>query len=438
MRRLLPLAARIPRARIRSLIAATAGVLLAGLALLRCFDLVTNRTYFQGTEATAFGTGLGWAFPQSGAEFITREHLPGEVFNTYDEGGFVSWTLGPERSDYIDPRDTLFGLARIQQHNRLLHSAPDSDAWQEEISRYNLNTVLLPIAHLDETGYARLQNFCNSDTWQPVYLDEVSAVFVRRTPQTEALLRRFPVNCATAPLPARPPSNDRAQAFHAWANSATVLAALDRNAEALAAANKALSIFPDSAFLHVIRADLLLATGSPNDSIPEYQAAVALDANEFTLSALASIYRKMGRMPAAYATMQRAAEVSQRPELQYLNLGYTYLQARPSQPEAALKAWDEATASAPPNMQAIDDGSFDLAIAQGRSMAWEALGNLDQAIIFASQAAQIEPDSPDPLSRLARLYRLQGRIAEAKWAEDRAAALLRKQQPSVKPARFRG
>lgn len=434
---LAPVASRIPQARARSLVAATAVGLLAALALLRCFDLVTNRTYFQSTEATAFGVGLGWAFPQRGAEFIARENLPGEIFNTYDEGGFVSWTLGPQRSDYIDPRDTLFGLARIQRHNHLLRSAPDSDAWQEEVSRYNINTVLLPIAHLDEAHYARLQNFCNSQAWQPVYVDEVSAVFVRHTPQTEALLRRFPVNCATAPLPSPPPGKSRAEAFHAWANAASVLAALDRNAEALTAVTNALSIFPDSASMHVVRGNLLLATGSPTDSIPEYQAAVALDPNEYTLSALASIYRKFGKMPAAFATMERAAQVAQRPEMEYLNLAYAHLEARPSQPEEALKAFDEAAASAPHNMKAIDDGSFGVAVAQGRSIAWELLGNLDEAIASENEVVQLQPDSPDPLTRLAKLYRLQGREGEANRAEGRAAAILRKQQ-SPKTTRLRG
>jgi tetratricopeptide (TPR) repeat protein len=422
-------APRMQAARLRSLLAATAVALLAALALLRCFDLVTNRTYFQGTEATTFGAGLGWAFPQRGAEFIVRENLPGEVFNTYDEGGFVSWTLGPERRDYIDGRALPFGIKAIQRHQRLLQASPDSALWQEEARRYNLNTVILPIARLDESRYARLQNFCASKTWQPVYLDEVSAVFVRRTPQTEDLLQRFPVNCATAPLPAPPVGKSRAEAFHAWSNAAGVLAALDRNSAALSAVANALSIFPDSAFLHVLRGNLLLATGSPSESVQEFQAAVALDANEFTLSALASIYRKMGRMPAAYATMERAAQVAQRPEMEYLNLAYAYLQSRPSQPEAALKAFGEATRRAPRNMSAIDGGTFNVAIAQGRSSAWQSLGNLDEAIAAVQEIVQLQPSSPEPLTRLAQLYRMNGQVEEANRAEERAAAMTKANVP---------
>jgi tetratricopeptide (TPR) repeat protein len=417
------IAPRIQSARIRSLLATTAVLLLAALALLRCVDLVSNRSYFQGAEPTSFGTGLGWAFPQRGAEFIVRENLPGEVFNTYDEGGFVSWALGPERRDYLDGRAIPFGIKAIQRHQQLMQASPDSAAWQEETSRYGLNTVLLPIAHLDVSGYARLQNFCNSKTWQPVYLDEVAAVFVRRTAQTEELLQRFPVNCATAALPAQLPGKTRAEAFHAWANAAGVLAALDRNQEALAALDHALAIFPDSATMHVARGNLLLATGSPTESVEEYQTAVAQDPNEFTLAALASIYRKLGRMPAAYATMERAAQVAQRPEMEYLNLGYTYLQARPSRPEDALKAFDEAERKAPRNMSAIDGGSFDVAVEQGRADAWQSLGNLEEAISAQKKIVELQPNSPDPLTQLAQLYRMNGQLEEAKRAEERAAAM---------------
>ena len=422
-------ARRIEPARLRPVLGAAAVVILGLAALLRCFDLVTNRAYFQAPEAAAFGAGLGAAFPQRAAEFIIRENLPGEVFNTYDEGGFVSWALGPERRDYIDGRALPFGVKALQRHQQLMHTSPDAELWQAEAGRYGINTVLLPIAHLDESSYGRLQNFCSSKSWQPVYLDEVSAVFVRRTPQTEALLQRFPVSCATAPLPAQPSAKDTAAAFYAWANAASVLAALDRNKEALDALNKAHAIFPDSGYLHVLHGNLLLSTGSPMESVGEYEAAVALEPNEYTLSALASIYRKLGRMPQAYATMERAARVSSRPEMQYLNLAYAHLQSRPNQPEEALKAFDEAVRSAPANMKDIDNGNFDAAIAQGRSNAWQMLGELDKAIVYQREVVRLRPDSAEQLTRLAQLYREDGQTEESNRVAQQAAELLKKAQP---------
>ena len=414
------LGSRIQPDRIRLVVASTPVVLLAGLALLRCFDLATNRYYFKGNEAI-FGAGLSEWFPARAAEFIERENLPGEIFNTYDEGGYLTWKLGPQRQVYIDGRDTLYGVQRIQRHGELLQRSPDSPDWEQEAGRYNIKTVIFPLARHDGVQLVRLQDFCSSKVWRPVYLDEVSAVFVRRTPQTEELIQRFPVDCATALLPAQPPSSNRAEAFNAWANAASVLAALGRNSEALAATGDALAIFPDSAFLHWQRGKLFFAMGRLGESEQEYLAAVALAPSSVTWSALAESYLKRGRIPAGIDATKHAAHFSYRPYMTLLDLGYIYLRAR--QPDNALEAFDEAVRAAPRDIRASDNGSFDFSIAQGRSGGWEALGDLERATSFQEEAVGFAPNVPEPLRRLAQLYRLQGRVEDADRAKERAAKL---------------
>src|SRR5271166_2807005 len=413
---------RIRPAGVRSLIASAAVALLVVLAFLRSFDLVTNRQYFRGADAATFGAGLGWWFPQRAAEFIERENIPGEIFNTYNEGGYLTWRLGPQRRDYIDGRAIPFGAPLIRRHGQLLQTPPDSPLWEQEASRYNINTVILPLGRSDGIQLVRLQDFCNSKVWRPVYLDEVSAVFVRRTPQTEALLQRFPVDCATAPLPAQPPGRSRAEAFNAWANAALVLAALRRNPNALTAYENALSIFPDSAFLHWNRADVLFAMGFVDESEQEYLAAVALEPSAATWAALAQFYRKRGRIPAAVAAMKQEAQLSRRPYFTLASLGFYYLDIH--QPDNAIKAFDEAARSAPAGISPEDNGFFDFRIAQGRSGAWEALGDLQKATLYQEEAARLAPEGPWPWNRLAKLYEREGRPEDANRARKHAENLV--------------
>ena len=424
---ILHVASWIRSPKVRSIIATVAAALLMAIAGVRCFDLATNRHYFQGTEETAFGPGLSWWFPQSAAEFIARENLPAEVFNTYDEGGYLAWKLGPERLDYIDGRDTLFGVPRIQRIDKLLKAAPDSDLWQEEARRYNIHTVIFPLARFDGIQFVRLQDWCASKLWRPVYLDEVSAVFVRRQAETEELIRRFPVNCETAPLPSQTPGSGRAEAFNAWANAAGVLAALGRNSEALAATANALSVFPDSSFLHWLRANVLFASGSLGDSEQEYLTAVSLDPSEVTWTALADSYQKRGRIPAALDAMRHAAQLSRRPQQPFLTLGNMYLAA--GQPAEALKAFDQAVRSAPANIKTADNGAFDFMVAQGRAAAWDALGDMEKATSYQEEAARLAPNAPQPWRRLAQFYERQGRIADADRAREHAAAVGEKPSP---------
>src|ERR1017187_4561615 len=163
----------IRRPGMRSTVAWAAVCLLAALALLRSFDLVTNRHYVRVVDESTFGAGLGWWFPERAAEFIERENLPGEIFNTYNEGSYLTWKLGPKRRDYIDGRDTLFGMPRMLRAGQLLQISPDSETWQQEVDRYNINTIILPLARFDGVQLLQLKGFCDSRDWRPVYLDEI-------------------------------------------------------------------------------------------------------------------------------------------------------------------------------------------------------------------------------------------------------------------------
>ncbi len=422
---------RIPSERSRGLVVSAVSVvaaLLLVLAGVRSYDLVTNRHYFGGLESSNFGAGLGWWFPRRAADFLQHEQLPGEVFNTYDEGGFLTWALGPDRKVYIDGRDTLYGIPRIARHGELLQIQPDSAVWQQEIARYNLNTLILPLGRYDGIQFVRLLDFCSSNTWKPVYLDEVSAVFVRNTPENQALIQRFPVNCATAPLPAATNQTSRAGQFNAWANAAAVLAALNRNDASMQAADRALAIFPDSSLLHWLRGNLFAAMHRPSQAEKEYLTATALDPSEVTLSTLADFYGREGETSNAIAAQERAARFSSRPEFAYLRLGYFCLGVM--RPQQALDAFGRARKSAPSEVSALrGKESLSFAAAQGEAQALYALGNVKQAIAAQEQAVRAAPNFAPAWNELAKLYRQEGRMADAQRAAQNAALLTSKTTP---------
>ena len=61
--------------------------------------------------------------------------------------------------------------------------------------------------------------------------------------------------------------------------------------------------------------------------------------------------------------------------------------------------------------------------AQARADAWRILGETQRATEFEEGAVQVDPDSADAWSALAKLYEQQGRSADQHRAEERAAAL---------------
>lgn len=416
------LASRIPNNRLRFALAISAGVLVVAFACAQSIDLVSGRHYLVRNDISTFGAGTGWWYPQQAAAFIEREKPPGRIFNTLDEGGFLLSIFGSDYRDAIDGRAIPFGPESFERQQELLQASLDSPLWQQQAERFHINTFILPLARVHLTPLQRLKDFCNSENWRPVYLDEVSAVFVRRTPETESLIKRSGLDCSTVPLPVQPVSDSPGIAFNRWANAAAVLGALGRSYEALAATDEAGKIFADSGYVHWLRGNLFADMRRIPDAEKEFLKATALDPNENTWLSLGMLYYHEGRAPEAKAAMQHAVHLSIQPYLANLRVSHFYLNV--GEPELALHSVEEALRDAPAGVLG-ETGSESLRFqaARFRANAWHMKGDLQHAIAFDEEAVQLSPKDGATWSDLAKLYAIDGRIADRQRAEERAADL---------------
>jgi tetratricopeptide (TPR) repeat protein len=265
--------------------------------------------------------------------------------------------------------------------------------------------------------------YCNSENWRPVYLDEVSAVFVRRLPQMQALIEHYQVDCATAPLPVDAPFANREAEFNRLANAASVLLALHRNQESATASARALSLYSDSAALWYIRGTALLLTGETRDAEHALLQSAAIEVNVSTWSELADLYRKERRLPAAIDALERLAVISPDPSSILLALGYTYLES--GRPQDALQAFDRTE-------KALPAGTTNPALADadnGRALAWNMLGDVGKATFFEEKAVTLAPQNPDYWKQLAQFYNRQGRAIDAQRAQAQAAGFSNGREP---------
>ena len=342
------------------------------LTSLRSLDLVTDRAYLASSDLGSFGAGLSWWFPERAVAFLEHQNIPDQIFNTYNEGGYFIWRLGSKYPDYVDGRAIPFGPELVARNDRLLTTSPAASMWQQEVQRYNINAILVPLGRYNGLHlFPVLRQFCASEVWSPVYLDEVSAIFLRRTPETEHLIARFQINCATASLPAVVPQRNTTEAFNHWANAAAVLQALGRNEEALNATERALAIFSDSAFVHALRGNLLTEGGLFYEAEQEYLSAASLEPNGTIWSSLAVIYHRQGRLMDEIAAWEHATALLPYPAAELLALGYAELAAH--RPQRALQEFDRAAASLPPSLDPGGHQYFFARLRNGQSMALSAL-----------------------------------------------------------------
>lgn len=411
----------------------TASILLVtiavtGLAGFRSWDLISNRYYMRSAQLALFGTGLSWWYPERAVEFLQHEQLPANVFNGYSIGGYLTWRLFPAYRDYIDGRAIPFGPQLFFRAYDLSVELPDSPAWQQEANARNINTIIVPLGRYSGmTLFPQLHSFCRSQSWRPVYLDEVSAIFVRRTPQTASLIDRLQLDCEKASfdlpadLSATHTSRARAELFNAWANAGGVLYSLERYPEALAYLDRAQSVFSDNANVHLLRALVLEQTARPAEAEAEFRTSLSLEPSDEAWFDFGLFYMTQRRYAEAVELFRQSAESSSRPHEMWMMLGQADLQLH--QPQLALAALDKAVDTSPFGGEAQSLGaSFNSLIATGRAKAWYQLGDLPQAVSFQEEAVKLTPGDAKLWLGLADLYEAQGRTTLAGQARLRAQA----------------
>jgi Tfp pilus assembly protein PilF len=397
---------------------------LITLAGVRGFDLISNRYYLRSAQLSLFGSGLSWWFPERAADFIKHERLPANIFNNYTLGGYLTWRLTPNYPDYIDGRALPFGPQLFFRAYELSVEPSESPAWQQEAAARGINTILVSLARYEGiTLFPQLPAFCHSQSWRPVYIDEVSAVFLRRTPETSSLIERLQIDCdkvSFAPLTYLGPyasMRDRAEQFNSWANAAGILYSLGRYPEALAYLDHAETIFADNANLHLTRALVLEHTGRAAEAEAEFRTSLHLEPKDEAWLDFGLFYMTQKRYAEAVEVFRQSAESSAHPHDMWMLLGQTELQM--NQPQAALEAFDKAEASSPFREGGESLGAtFSSLVATGRAKAWYQLGDVAKAVSFQEEAVRLAPSDARLWLGLADLYDAQGRTDQAERARN--------------------
>ncbi len=406
--------------------------LLALLAAGRTFDLITDHYYLWSGQISFFGTGSSWWFPERATSFLLREHLPGNVFGDYNLGGYLTWRIGPEYSDYFDGRFIPFGSDLFARQRTLMTLPLDSPEWAKEAGDRNIHTVIYSVARFGGLGNFPLQADCQSHSWTPVYLDDVAAIFVRNRPESVALIQRFGIQCGNTafaqPISGSSGSSRRALAerFQFLMNTASIEYLLSRDQEAAAGISQAQDIFPDDPDLHLLKAQLAQAHNQLDEAEREYKIALQLRPTDAAWFALAQLYAIQRRYLEALPCVLESAALSQEDFDRYRSLGKLYLLM--NQPRNALLAFEKALRKSPYHEGAQELGiEFDARVAEGQSSAYQQLGDSDRAIAAQLRAVHLTPTNAGRWQALAKTYESAGRLAEAEESRRRAAAL---QSPS--------
>jgi tetratricopeptide (TPR) repeat protein len=285
-------------------------------------------------------------FPESAARYLADHNLDGNLFNSYQDGNYLLFARYPQNRVFIDGRVDVYGPAMLHVYAAIAHAEPD---WQKVLSSYSVEICVLPTSSPTESRL--LDALHNSPDWALVYWDDLSAIYVQRTPGREAFLARA----------------------HIY------------------------SVRPDDFDLAVLESPATLARAEQ-----DYRAKLLEDPNcALAAYGLGRCLIARDRNAEAAELLEKALTLGLHQHLPDAHLALSALDLQAGQTEAALSHCLKARELSP----------ADWKILWNLSIIYEKKGDLENALASAREALQLQPDLPHGADRIRAL---QQRIVEGR------------------------
>lgn len=153
---------------------AWAALALSAVLLVITTDLVRGRFSWRMGSLRDPGFGVMEVMhPVAATEWIAKTRPEGPIFHSFVDGGYLIWRLYPDYQVLGDGRLEVFGIERKPE----LYARSPRD-FRLLDKRYRFNLALLNFGQVNFTRL--LRHLHHSADWSLVFVDDVSAVFLRK------------------------------------------------------------------------------------------------------------------------------------------------------------------------------------------------------------------------------------------------------------------
>lgn len=143
-------------------------------------------TYIRRNVQLLQGTGyIRERFPARACDFIELAELEGKMFNENNYAGYLIWRLSPEQHlVFSDPRFDIFGGVIWRTEEAISRGI---EGWQALLDEHDVQWLITR----STTGLAmRLNMQEEPQAWVPAALWDDFEIWIRNTPENEAMIRR--------------------------------------------------------------------------------------------------------------------------------------------------------------------------------------------------------------------------------------------------------
>ena len=120
--------------------------------------------------------------PVDAVEFLKKEKIEGKVFNDDMFGSYMIYAAWPQYEVFFDGRD-MYGKERTEDYLKVTGA---ERGWENILNKYDITWVI----YHNESALSTL--LLESADWQLIYSDQVANIFVKKIPENEPLINRYP------------------------------------------------------------------------------------------------------------------------------------------------------------------------------------------------------------------------------------------------------
>lgn len=121
-------------------------------------------------------------FPTAAVEFMKREKIAGNMFNTDQFGDYIIFAAWPQYRVFVDGRSDMYGARYMREYFNVARVEP---GWEQTLSGHNITWVI--------TGSESTLSTVLKDRgkWVQIYGDRVANIFVKNVPEHRKLIDRY-------------------------------------------------------------------------------------------------------------------------------------------------------------------------------------------------------------------------------------------------------
>jgi hypothetical protein len=132
-------------------------------------------------------------YPSGAVSFLRENGLKGNMFNLYDWGGYLIWSLYPEHRTFVDGRTTS-ETAYVHYYKILggeNGKRPDSPLWKRLLDAYGTDVILISAVSTAGILHPLADRLYMDSGWELVFADGKSMLFVRNVQAYSEIIRKY-------------------------------------------------------------------------------------------------------------------------------------------------------------------------------------------------------------------------------------------------------